>query len=226
MSILEQMYRIIDDIEGGYYHPDMKSKLRNGERMLDSGETMFGLDRKNGAPRVTTDTADGVEFWKIIDKYYGNHHGDTAYYGDKANGKKSDIPASVGEELKRLACRIQLYSFNDYSKYLSNAAKKIINKNPKLYLQFLYATWNGSGHFQDFAKAVNKAVASGNTNPDALYEIVQKARRAKGGLFAEGADKLDIIVKGIKNNSMWWVIGLTVAVIAIFAFSNSKTKTE
>ena len=31
---------VIAYLEGGYYHPDMKAKLKGGDAMGDSGETM------------------------------------------------------------------------------------------------------------------------------------------------------------------------------------------
>lgn len=207
MSVKSQIInKVIDSIEGGYYHPDMKSKLRNGERMANSGETMFGLDRRNGAPGVTTDTPSGVKFWQIIDKYYGTHHGDTAYYGDKADGKKADIPASVGKQLKRLAADVILHLYEQNKKFLSADVQKVVEKSPQLLLQFLYATWNGSGNFQNFANACNTAYKNGTTTADGLYNVVQKARRAKGGLFAEGADKLDKIAAQLRGGSLWWIL--------------------
>ena len=87
---------IINNLEGGYYHPDMKANLRGGERMGNSGETMFGLDRVHGGSLNSSEN--GVKFWQIVDNNYGSHHAETKYYGDKADGKL--VPASVGESLK------------------------------------------------------------------------------------------------------------------------------
>ena len=184
---------IIDNIEGGYYHPDMKDKLKGGEAMGISGETMYGLDRKNGAGSAVTDSTAGRNFWKLIDTYYGNHHGDTSYYGDKADGKRG-ISAAVGAQLRQYTREIIKAMFNDYAgRYLSNGAKAVIMSNPQLQLQFLYAVWNGPGHFQTFANLVNAAYSNGTRAAAALYNIVADARRKKGGLFAIGADKLDAI---------------------------------
>lgn len=229
MTHAELVYKIIDNIEGGYYHPDMKSKLKNGDVMGASGETMYGLDRKNGAPGVTTATNSGVKFWQIVDTYYGNHHGDTKYWNDKAEGKKSDIPASVGAQLKPLAAGIIEYLFNKNLQYLSAEAKQIVLNDLALTLQFLYATYNGSGNFQNFAKQVNNAVASGKKSQTELWNVVQAARRAKGGLFAKGADKLDKIAAtlpvssvGSSGNGLMWAAALTAA--AIFGFIIFKPK--
>lgn len=202
MTHADLVQKIIDNIEGGYYHPDMKSKLKNGDIMGNSGETMYGLDRKNGAPGVTTATNDGVKFWQLVDTYYGSHHGDTKYWNDKAEGKKSDIPASVGAQLKPLAANIIEYLFNKNLQYFTEEAKKIVLNDIALTLQFLYATYNGSGNFQNFAKQVNNAVANGKKSQKELWDVVQAARRAKGGLFAKGADKLDKIAAGLPGSTV------------------------
>ena len=202
---------VIHNIEGGYYHPDMKSKLRGGEKLGISGETMYGLDRANGAGSAVTNSDAGRKFWKLIDDNYGSHHGDTSYYGDMADGRK--VPASVGAQLQEYTKTIIKTMFNDYAgRYLSPGAKSVIMSNPALQLQFLYACWNGPGHFQTFANLVNAAYANGTTAADALYQLVNDARRKKGGLFAIGADKLDAIcekylggVPSASSDGKWWL---------------------
>lgn len=201
---------IIQNIEGGYYHPDMKAKLKGGENLGASGETMYGMDRTNGAGSAVTDSTAGRAFWQLIDDNYGDHHGDTAYYNDMADGRR--VPASVGAQLRQYTAEIIKSLFNDYAgRYLSAGAKAVILSNPALQLQFLYACWNGPKHFQTFANLVNAAYANGTTAAGALYQIVADARRQKGGLFAVGADKLDAIcekylggVPGSKSGSNWW----------------------
>lgn len=205
---------IIQNIEGGYYHPDMKAKLKNGDALGISGETMYGLDRLNGAGSAVTDSTAGRNFWALVDANYGSHHGDTAYYGDMADGRR--VPASVGAQLKQYTSEIIKSMFNDYAgRYLSPGAKAVIMSSPALQLQFLYAVWNGPGHFKTFANLVNAAYAGGTTAAAALYQLVADARRKKGGLFAIGADKLDAIcdkylggVPSSGSGSWWpWLLG-------------------
>ena len=189
---------IINELEGGYYHPEMKPKLKGGENMGDSGETMFGLDRKAGE---IENTATGKEFFAIIDKYYGSHHADTSYYNDKANGKKADIPASVGNQLKQLAAQIILQRFNNYAAALDKAAKEKVFSDPALLIQFFYAVYNGQGNFNKFATVMNDAYSKGTTDAKKLYQLLQAKRRTLGTtengnkLFRKGADKLDAIIK-------------------------------
>lgn len=188
---------IIDNLEGGYYHPDMKSKLKNGDRMLDSGETMYGLDRKRGGNDVTSSAA-GLEFWNLVDAAYTPYHGNTSYYNDKADGTK--IPASIGKRLKHLAAVIILDRYERYKSVLSAEALKIVEKSPKLLFQFVYACYNGQGNFNRFANVVNNAVAQGITDANTLFQLVQESRRQKGGLFAEGADKIDVITASFPDS--------------------------
>lgn len=201
---------IINRIEGGYYHPDMKAKLRGGENMLSSGETMFGIDRKNGGNINTS--AEGVAFWNLIDANYSDKHGNTAYYNDMADGKK--IPANVGKQLRQYVEQIIMNLFNTNVRFLSDGAKKIVLSSPELLLQFLYACWNGSGNFQKFANIVNAAYQNGERNAKKLYDLVQEARRSRGGLWKKGADKLDVIVANLRKSKGW--LWLALAVLGIY----------
>lgn len=203
---------ILDNIEGGYYHPNMKPYLVNGNRMGNSGETMFGLDRLNGGNDITASEA-GKKFWFLVDSAYSNHHNDIRYYNDKADGT-NDIPATIGTQLRKIVNEIILTRFYKYSdSYFSDAAKKIIYRNPALTLQFLYACWNGAGNFKTFANVVNNAIAQGITDNTTLYNLVKQARIAKGNLFAIGAAKLDAIVNNNNllhntNPLLWSVLGV------------------
>lgn len=218
---------IIDNIEGGYYHPDMQSKLKGGEAMGISGETMFGIDRKNGAPQFTTKTPEAVAFWQLVDANYGTHHGDTSYYGDKADGTKK-VAAPVGANLRRYVKAMILDAYDDYDKYLSDGAKKIVENDPRLFMQFLYAVWNGPGNFQKFADVLNAAYSNGERSAQAFWNLVQEARRAKGGLFADGAAILERIKhqlpeSGSGSGGIWWLLG-AMLVVGIYKLSNSKQR--
>lgn len=200
---------IIDNIEGGYYHPDMKDYLRNGDRLGISGETMFGIDRVNGAPLFATGTPCAIQFWQIVDDNFGSHHADTSYYGDKADGTMK-TPASVGERLRPLAAAMISDAFDRNSQFLSEGALQMVLNNPRLLLQFLYATYNGSGNFKTFANVMNAAYANGERSATAFWNLIQEKRRSKGGLFAEGADKLDAIAATLPDGGsgwLWWLLG-------------------
>ena len=208
MTAAELVPYIQNLVEGGYYHPDMyKTNPRlfsyvNGQyneqvskAYAQSGETMFGLDRKAGAP-LTTQGAAQEAFWRLVDQYYTKHHADTSYWGDMANGKKADIPASVGQQLRKYGGEIILSILATYTNtYLKDATvKNTIYNYPPLLLQFLYAAWNGPVFFSKLANVVKNAIANGTTDPAQIYSLVSQYRRNYSSQFAIGADKLDTIV--------------------------------
>lgn len=172
--------KIIDNIEGGYYHPSFKEKgaktvsgdfypASSFDVMGDSGETMFGLDRKHGGK--LNQSADGIEFWSIIDDAQKNE-GRWAY---EYRGGTDE------QKLRTLVAKILYEEFKKNSeKYLNPEAKKIVFADNKLYFQFAYATWNGSRYFQKFSNAINKEVENGVTNPEELYDTVVEARHNSG----------------------------------------------
>jgi hypothetical protein len=85
------------------------------------------------------------------------------------------------------------------SKYLSSEAREIVKKSPDLTFNFIYATWNGSGWFQTFAKKINDAVSKGITNPSELTKIAIDARIKSGNsVIAQTGKKMSDLM-GIKN---------------------------
>lgn len=229
-------------IEGGYYHPDMyKVNPRlfsyvNGQyneklaqAYANSGETMFGIDRKAGAP-LTTQGAAQEAFWRLVDQYYTKHHADTSYWCDMANGKKADIPASVGQQLRQYGSEIILSILATYTNtYLKDTTvKNTIYNYPPLLLQFLYAAWNGPVFFGKLANVVKNAIASGTTDPASIYVLVSDYRRKYSSQFAIGADKLDSIVAkhlgglptkaASSNGAKWLLILLAAAGVGYFIF--------
>lgn len=193
---------IINNIEGGYYHPNYKVlKPDTFEKMGISGETMYGLDRKNGAGSAVTTSAAGQKFWQIIDKEFAAAKNDTKYWNDKADGTKY-IAASVGRQLRPLADEVTLLNYDRYANlYLDATSRKRIENSPKLQLQFAYLTWNGPGHFQKCATRVKNCIAAGKTD-DEIYNNLQQYRRGlSNSLFAKGADKLDALLGQLGNVS-------------------------
>lgn len=218
---------IIDNLEGGYYHPAMKPYLPNGDKMLDSGETMFGMDRTGGSDIVNSE--DGKDFWNLIDANYYTHHADRAYYNDMADGKR--IAKSVGDELRRLATNMMKNRFDRYSKSLLPGVYNLVINDPRLLLQFLYACWNGVGNFNTFAQVANNTYNSGKKDVGSIYNAINATRRNMPGataqkkeLFAKGANKIDLIcdkylggVPTKKNNSkIFWIIFAAIAGVTFY----------
>jgi murein DD-endopeptidase MepM/ murein hydrolase activator NlpD len=185
---------VIDKLEGGYYHPDMLNdgRVKDG-RYGDSGETMFGIDRLRGPE---SKTPKGQEFWALIDAE-----------GARSNWKHEymlrDNPTLNGK-LRKLVAEMMKPFFIKFSKsYLSPEAADIISKDPALTFNFAYATWNGEGWFQRFAKVVNEAVASGNKDPKSLLQIALDRRTGSGNsLMAQGGSKVAQIANSISSSSM------------------------
>ena len=218
---------VINNLEGGYYHPDMKAKLVNGDKLGESGETMFGFDRKASGSLV--DTERGREFWRIVDENYGSHHGDTKYYNDKANGKL--VSAAVGEVLRRLITEIMTIQFNKYADWLTPEAKELVMSSPALLMQFWYACWNGPGRFQVFAQLVNAAVANGMKATADLYGILDKNRRSWGNWSAQRADTITGIcnqylggISATTTSSGGSIVGWLIGGLAAFLLIKALTK--
>ena len=155
--------KVIDNFEGGYYHPDM-----NKSDMGNSGETMMGIDRKHGVGFSTS--AAGKEFWGLIDNA-----------GARKNWKHYYLGGSLENRLRGLVVEMIEPEYNKLSnKYLSSESREIVKNSPELTFNFIYATWNGPSWFQKFARAINDAVEDGITNPDDLIKVAIKSRRESG----------------------------------------------
>ena len=185
---------VIDNLEGGYYHPDMLSdgRVKDG-RFGNSGETMYGLDRKAGNIEATGPA--GKEFWSLIDSQNARSNWKHGYM-------LKDNP-SLDKQLRKLAAEVMkpLFIRNGRS-YLSPESAEIISKDPALTFNFAYATWNGPGWFQKFARVINDAVASGNKDPKELLKLVL-ARRidSTNSLIAQGGTKVANIANRISSTS-------------------------
>lgn len=179
-SFEDMTTQVIDKLEGGYYHPDMVKDGRHPGGMGNSGETMMGIDRKHGGTINTS--AEGKEFWNLIDKADAKKKWKWNYRGGGLESK-----------LKDLVVRMMKPNYEAFvSRYLTPEAAKIVNGNPSLMFNFIYAVWNGPGWFQKFAKVVNDAVKQGIKNPDELTKKVIQARLNSGNKFiAQGGKKID-----------------------------------
>ncbi len=177
---------ITNKLEGGYFHPYMKAANQSKFAWMgDSGETMFGMDRKHG--RQESNSSAGVEFWRLIDA-------EDAKSNWKYGYALEDNP-TLRDKLLDLVAQIMEPHFLDFSdKYLSDEAKSIIMSDPKLYFNFAYATYQGSGWFQKFAKKFNKKIEEGVTNIDELRDYVLQIRKESGNNIISGSgNKIDKI---------------------------------
>jgi hypothetical protein len=180
---------VINNLEGGYYHPDMLQDGRvKDSRYGNSGETMFGLDRMAGGTEATGPA--GKEFWALIDSQNARTNWKYGYMANDNPGLESKLRVLAGNIMKPL--------YGEYvHKFLSPEAAQIVNSYAPLAFNFIYGTWNGPGWFQKFAKVINDAVAGGNTDPKSLLQISLERRSGSGNsLIAQGGPK----VANISNN--------------------------
>ena len=187
--------KVIDNLEGGYYHPMMMKK--NPKKFKESvygksGETLFGLDRHAGhgmyysTPRPQKErkdvfvnlpfiesgayeyiSKDAEDFWKAVDDADA-----------KNNWEYNTRGGSLEPKLRELAGKIIKPWFNmQYSDNIKDENLSAIIKNDeRLLFHFIYATWNGPYFWQKFAKAMEEAYKSGKTSPDELYQVAIDSR--------------------------------------------------
>jgi hypothetical protein len=187
---------VIDNLEGGYYHPNMLADGRvKDQRYANSGETMFGIDRLRGGSINTS--AAGQQFWNIIDSINAKNTWKWNYKGGELAAK-----------LKLLVGEMMLPLYNSLSKsYLTPEAQKLVESDDRLIFNFAYAAWNGPGWFKKFATDMNKAVGEGIKNPDELVKVAIKSRTAEGlkpgsapnSLIAQGGAKIEKLMSQLKG---------------------------
>jgi hypothetical protein len=181
---------IIDNIEGGYYHPNMVKDGRLSKKggMGDSGETMFGIDRKHGGDINTS--AWGVEFWNTIDRAGASRPDNKGGWAWNHKG------GSLEPKLKSLVMKMIKDKYQTYSsRYLDPEAKKIVDSHPGLMFHFVYAVWNGPGWFKRFAEKINQQVKRGVKDPKKLYKDALNNRITSGNsLIAQSGNKIDDIL--------------------------------
>jgi hypothetical protein len=190
--------KVIDNFEGGYWnywecknHP-WHSMYKN------SGETLFGLDRKAG--EIEKLGPEGKEFFRIIDdekKKLGMSNFCSKWVYDYRGG-------DLEEKLKDLAAKIM---YNEYEKNMSNyvkdpETKKRIEGNDGLLLHMSYATWNGPGYFQKFAEKIDKGVKEGKSD-EQLLDIAKNSRtNAFTGAWAKATTKVNSLIDKASSSSI------------------------
>ena len=167
---------VIDNFEGGYYHPQMKEYLKGGENMKDSGETMYGIDFKHSGSLGQSQFAQEVHdyFAPYVAKVTNNASA-MKIYNDKANGKKT-CPASYGQKWRPMVAQLMLNLFKQYFSQLNAGAQQMVLNDKSLMLQFWYAVWNGAGRFQKFAQIMNAAYNNGERNPQNINILILNER--------------------------------------------------
>lgn len=167
-EIKEMVKVIVSYIEGGYYHPKMKEKNPQKFKLFGSStETLFGIDRINGGWEKTSA---GKEFFNLLDAENASEKWEYMYDLD-------DNPSLKNKLIDLSAQMIGQKNESNKSRFFTPEARKIVNGDAGLTFNFIYATYNGEGWFQKFAREINEAVDQGTTDPKELLKIAIDTRK-------------------------------------------------
>jgi hypothetical protein len=179
--------KVIDEFEGGYWNPKCGHTTKG---MGISTETMFGLDRYNGN---IESTPEGKEFFRIID----NEKTKLGMEQFCKTWKWLYRGGHLEETLKNLAAKIMKYHYDNNSKnYFSPELRKRVEANDRLLMHFSYASWNGSGYFQKFAKSLEAGIKSGKSDE----ELVKQAISDRKSTNLYNQDKVASVMKSSDLN--------------------------
>lgn len=190
--------KVIANFEGGYWNPFCPSHPKAG--MGVSTETMFGLDRYAGN---IESTPEGKEFFKIIDdekyalgaKSSGSGKGMTWTNMDSfcSKWKWNSRGGDKEEKLKELATQIMKRNFDkNMNAFVKDpATKEKIMKNKGLLVHMSYASWNGPGFFQKFAKKLEQAVKDGKSDK----ELIDVAIESRAGTKLLNKNKVEAALR-------------------------------
>jgi len=182
--------QVIANLEGGYYNPAYHGT--GDTRYNTSGETMFGIDRRQGGT-INTSKA-GISFWQKIEQAQTTKKWTWNYIP----------PDPLQTQLLDLVVQMMEPRYNDYIRSYVGTKKNgkeisdLINKDGRLKFNFIYATWNGPGWFAGFASRVAAAYNSGKKTPDELLKVAVGARINNEGILGGGSPT--------KGNSSWSLI--------------------
>lgn len=195
---LDRFARITSDVvipafEGGYYHPAMKQNFKASDqaKLGDSGETLFGLDRKHGAQLARY--PEWKTFWELTDQDRKLNPGIWKYNYKPAG--------ELGRRLRWLASSIMFKWFSYLAgKYILVGAMDEIAADERLIIHFSYASWNGEGWFKRYAEALNKALQKHDglaNEKELIYKDTIKARTESSNkvIRQQGANMIALFKK-------------------------------
>ena len=192
--------KIIDKFEGGYWNNDttkprsQKCVNHPDDPMYDnSGETMFGIDRRSGQ---WDNTPKGREFFELIDSEKENYN-DMEEFCRTWRWNYNGGP--LQSELKSRAGDLMLSVYENNKDVFTPEALEEVESNKRLLFHFAYACWNGSGVFQSFAEDINDAVESGLSGDELVDVAIESRNNRYGG--TDWASRNQEVVDIIKNDS-------------------------
>ena len=170
---------IIDNIEQGYADP---VHMNLGSAFANSGETMYGIDKKNGTDIQKYSANAWNEFWKTI-------------ASDKAHNptlwKHNYMGGDLAPRLRELAVSMVSTMYQNLSSTaFTPATKSLVESDGRLLYTFVDAIFNGNGFFNKFAQIANQFVASKQTNTTLLTSKLLGIRRQMVPLIANRVPKI------------------------------------
>lgn len=177
---------IINNIEGGYYHPIMRRKNpQKYKNMGGSGETLFGIDRKF-AGKDLENMSEWRRFWSLVDQDKKNNPRKWVH-----NYSLKDNP-NLKKELKDLVILLIKNRFRNFSnKFLSNKTKELIKCDTYIIYQMVYASYNGYGFFQKLSNKLNELVENNKGIDDLNWAIRQWRENYPNKIINQSAPKIN-----------------------------------
>lgn len=182
LNTFEQVFNaVVKNIEGGYYHPDMQvANPTKFAAMLSSGETMYGIDRKAGAPATSTCAActnkNGTGFWDLIGADKAKNPSTWKY----AYLPPLGTPLQIALYKQALAIQKPNYEAG-YNRSVDPQLKKIIESDGRLWFHYVDAyAWNGGGWAKGFNRIVTAAWKAGETDAYKLAQILTAEKKSGG----------------------------------------------
>lgn len=159
LTLEEAVKLVFKYLEGAYCRGGLSCGSKN------SGETLWGLDRKNHEGKLDD------QFWSLVDTY------------DKSKWNNTTTPNinSDSAEIKKLfALYVQIIQkdYNSFSKkfYKSQAVRDLVEADGRLFFNMVYAVYNGGGYFKGLCKLMQRAYDSGTKTSDGLLKVVVDER--------------------------------------------------
>jgi len=157
---------VVDNLEGCYYNGNLNSINESARASYEnSGETLWGLDRKRNKDKEMPILE--KQFWGLVDKKnkskwnlfkYPKPSDEPDLYTLYAKILKTDY-----DNFKKTALKYEPKSDNINTKLF-----ELIESDPRLYFNMIYAVYNGSGWFAGFFLLLKASFTPGKTTSDEL----------------------------------------------------------
>jgi hypothetical protein len=83
------------------------------------------------------------------------------------------------DELKTLAAKIMKHQYDNNSKnYFSPELKERVENNDRLLMHFAYASWNGPGFFNKFAKSLENGIKDGKSDSELINQAISDRKNS------------------------------------------------